>query len=145
MSGWDAHLRLNTPKLQVPSEFIPTRPHDRGWIIPFFDKNPIWTIPAAILPAIIATILIFMDQQITAVIINRKEFNLKVTSSRKLRHFRRCSFVVEKIGLSFGSVRSVVHHSHSVAVGSAVVRRCHRPGLDARQRLENDEREHGTR
>ncbi|CAF0827165.1 unnamed protein product [Adineta steineri] len=77
MSVWDTYLHLNTPKLQVPTEFIPTRPHDRGWIIPFFGKNPLWTIPVAILPALIATILIFMDQQITAVIINRKEFKLK--------------------------------------------------------------------
>ena len=29
------------------------------------------------MPALIATILIFMDQQITSVIINRKEFKLK--------------------------------------------------------------------
>jgi hypothetical protein len=33
---------------------------------------------AALLPALLATILIFMDQQITAVIINRKENKLKV-------------------------------------------------------------------
>ena len=78
MSAWDAYLRLNTPKLQVPTNFIPTRLHDRGWIIPFFGKNSLWTIPIAIIPALIATILIFMDQQITAVIINRKEFQLKV-------------------------------------------------------------------
>jgi len=77
MSLWDGYLRLNTPKLQVPMEFIPTRPHDRGWLIPMFGKNPLWTIPLAIVPALIATILIFMDQQITAVIINRKEFKLK--------------------------------------------------------------------
>jgi hypothetical protein len=78
MSGWDAYSRLNTPKLHVPTEFKPTRPHDRGWLIPFFGKNPAWTIPLAIIPALIATILIFMDQQITSVIINRKEFKLKV-------------------------------------------------------------------
>lgn len=40
--------------------------------------NPGWTIPAAIIPALLATILIFMDQQITAVIVNRKENKLKV-------------------------------------------------------------------
>ena len=78
MSSWDAYLRLNTPKLYVPTEFKPTRPHERRWLIPFFGKNPMWTIPVAIIPALIATILIFMDQQITAVIINRKEFKLKV-------------------------------------------------------------------
>ncbi|CAF1623715.1 unnamed protein product, partial [Rotaria magnacalcarata] len=77
MSVWDGYLLLNTPKLYVPTEFKPTRPHDRGWFIPFYGKNELWTIPLAIIPALIATILIFMDQQITAVIINRKEFKLK--------------------------------------------------------------------
>ncbi|CAF0778311.1 unnamed protein product [Rotaria sordida] len=77
MSSWDVYLRLNTPKLHVPTEFKPTRPHDRGWLIPFVGKNKLWTIPLAIIPALIATILIFMDQQITAVIINRKEYKLK--------------------------------------------------------------------
>lgn len=38
--------------------------------------------PASILPALLVTILIFMDQQITAVIVNRKENKLKV----RLRH-----------------------------------------------------------
>lgn len=33
---------------------------------------------AAALPAVVVTILIFMDQQITAVIVNRKEHKLKV-------------------------------------------------------------------
>ena len=82
MSAWNAYLRLSTPKLHVPTNFIPTRPNDRGWLVPFFGHNPPWTIALAIVPALIATILIFMDQQITAVIINRKEFKLKVGASR---------------------------------------------------------------
>lgn len=39
---------------------------------------------AAIIPALLCTILIFMDQQITAVIINRKEHKLKVTRGSDL-------------------------------------------------------------
>ena len=78
MSVWDSYLDLKTPKLRVPKEFKPTRPHDRGWLIPFHGKNPLWTIPFAIVPGLVATILIFMDQQITAVIVNRKEYKLKV-------------------------------------------------------------------
>lgn len=35
---------------------------------------------AAALPALLVTILVFMDQQITAVIVNRKEHKLKVRS-----------------------------------------------------------------
>jgi hypothetical protein len=50
----------------------------RNWTIPFFGSNPVWTAFVAIVPAILATILIFMDQQITAVIVNRKEHKLTV-------------------------------------------------------------------
>lgn len=51
---------------------------NRGWLIDPLGTNPWWTLPMAALPALLCTILIFMDQQITAVIINRKEHKLKV-------------------------------------------------------------------
>jgi hypothetical protein len=57
--------------------FQPTNPN-REWLVMPFGKNPLWTIFAAIVPALLATILIFMDQQITAVIVNRKENKLIV-------------------------------------------------------------------
>ena len=41
----------------------------------------------AAVPALIATILAFMDQQITAVIVNRKEFKLKKSSGYHLDLF----------------------------------------------------------
>ncbi len=54
----------------------PTNPDRPGWVInPFV--NEWWCVFAAILPAMLATILIFMDQQITAVIVNRKENKLR--------------------------------------------------------------------
>ena len=56
----------------------PTRP-DRGWFVAPFGKNPWWVYLASILPALLVTILIFMDQQITAVIVNRKENKLRVS------------------------------------------------------------------
>lgn len=43
-----------------------------------FVGNPWWTSLVAFVPALLACILIFMDQQITAVIVNRKEHKLKV-------------------------------------------------------------------
>lgn len=55
----------------------------RGWFIFPFDGNPWWTAPLAIAPALLACILIFMDQQISAVIVNRKENKLKKGSCRK--------------------------------------------------------------
>ncbi|XP_074545936.1 electrogenic sodium bicarbonate cotransporter 1-like [Halichoeres trimaculatus] len=74
--GVDAFVGVNTPKLIVPSEFKPTSPH-RGWFVAPFGGNPWWVYLAAALPALLVTILIFMDQQITAVIVNRKEHKLK--------------------------------------------------------------------
>ncbi|CAI5667422.1 electrogenic sodium bicarbonate cotransporter 1 isoform X1 [Oreochromis niloticus] len=74
--GVDALVGVETPKLLVPSEFKPTSPL-RGWFVPPFGGNPWWVYLAAALPALVVTILIFMDQQITAVIVNRKEHKLK--------------------------------------------------------------------
>ncbi|KPM02283.1 Na+-driven anion exchanger 1-like protein [Sarcoptes scabiei] len=77
MTSLDYYCGLSTPKLQVPNDFKPTSP-TRTWLVsPFVKENPIWFSLVAFIPATLATILIFMDQQITAVIINRKENKLK--------------------------------------------------------------------
>lgn len=76
MSLLDYKVGVKTPKLEVPSEFKPTLP-SRNWVITPFSGNPLWSALVAILPALLGTILIFMDQQITAVIVNRKENKLK--------------------------------------------------------------------
>ncbi|CAF0834824.1 unnamed protein product [Adineta ricciae] len=72
----DYMVGLDTPKLLVPQKFETTK-LGRGWVINPFGKNHVTLWLAALLPALLATILIFMDQQITAVIINRKENKLK--------------------------------------------------------------------
>ncbi|XP_017507665.2 anion exchange protein 4 isoform X2 [Manis javanica] len=74
--GLDAVLGLATPKLTVPREFKPTLP-GRGWLVSPFGANPWWLSVAAALPALLLSILIFMDQQITAVILNRDEHRLR--------------------------------------------------------------------
>uniref|UniRef100_A0A672P6T8 Solute carrier family 4 member 10 n=1 Tax=Sinocyclocheilus grahami TaxID=75366 RepID=A0A672P6T8_SINGR len=72
----DYVLGVPSPKLKVPNVFKPTR-DDRGWFINPLGPNPWWTCVITVVPALLCTILIFMDQQITAVIINRKEHKLK--------------------------------------------------------------------
>ena len=75
MVGLDAYFGFETPKLHVPSELRPTRP-DRGWLINPMATNDLWAIGLAVPFAMMGTILIFMDQQITAVIVNRRENKL---------------------------------------------------------------------
>ncbi|KAI2654979.1 Sodium bicarbonate cotransporter 3 [Labeo rohita] len=72
----DYLVGVPSPKLHVPDTFEPTS-KNRGWLISPLGDNPTWTLFAAAIPALLCTILIFMDQQITAVIINRKEHKLK--------------------------------------------------------------------
>uniref|UniRef100_A0ABI7ZS93 Anion exchange protein n=1 Tax=Felis catus TaxID=9685 RepID=A0ABI7ZS93_FELCA len=73
---WKDHNIVTTEVHWANLTVSPTR-DDRGWIISPIGPNPWWTVIAAIIPALLCTILIFMDQQITAVIINRKEHKLK--------------------------------------------------------------------
>ncbi|XP_032988857.1 sodium bicarbonate cotransporter 3 isoform X5 [Rhinolophus ferrumequinum] len=76
MVAIDYLVGVPSPKLHVPEKFEPTDPN-RGWLISPLGENPWWTLLIAAIPALLCTILIFMDQQITAVIINRKEHKLK--------------------------------------------------------------------
>ena len=76
----DYYMGFDTPKLIVPLKFETTIA-TRGWFINPITRNGdkiLWLLPLAIFPSFLATILIFMDQHITAVIMNRKEHKLKV-------------------------------------------------------------------
>uniref|UniRef100_A0A8C3X1G0 Anion exchange protein n=1 Tax=Catagonus wagneri TaxID=51154 RepID=A0A8C3X1G0_9CETA len=111
--GIDACFGLATPKLLVPSVIKPTRP-DRGWFVAPFGKNPWWVYLASILPALLVTILIFMDQQITAVIVNRKENKLRKAAGYHLDLFwvgilmALCSFM----GLPWYVAATVISIAH---------------------------------
>ncbi|XP_072258888.1 electrogenic sodium bicarbonate cotransporter 4 isoform X2 [Pyxicephalus adspersus] len=111
--GVDAYFELETPKLHVPSKIKPTRP-DRGWFVFPFGKNPWWIYLASALPALLVTILIFMDEQITAVIVNRKEHKLRKASGYHLDLFwvgilmAVCSFM----GLPWYVAATVISIAH---------------------------------
>ncbi|XP_065080485.1 electroneutral sodium bicarbonate exchanger 1 isoform X8 [Ochlerotatus camptorhynchus] len=128
MTILDYATNVPTPKLDVPREFKPTIP-DRGWLVqPFHEKNPIWSPVIAVLPALLGTILIFMDQQITAVIINRKEHKLKKGCGYHLDLFvlalliQICSIMglpwfVAATVLSINHVNSLKQESETAAPG----------------------------
>ncbi|XP_042715214.1 electrogenic sodium bicarbonate cotransporter 4 isoform X4 [Chrysemys picta bellii] len=111
--GIDAWFGLDTPKLHVPSIIKPTR-LDRGWFVFPFGKNPWWIYLASALPALLVTILIFMDQQITAVIVNRKEHKLRKAAGYHLDLFwvgvlmAVCSFM----GLPWYVAATVISIAH---------------------------------
>jgi solute carrier family 4 (sodium bicarbonate transporter), member 10 len=128
MTILDYVANIPTPKLDVPSEFKPTL-ESRGWLImPYHEKNPFWSCILAGVPAVLGTILIFMDQQITAVIVNRKENKLKKGCGYHLDLFvlailiQICTFLgipwfVAATVLSINHVNSLKVESETAAPG----------------------------
>ncbi|KAM9371414.1 electroneutral sodium bicarbonate exchanger 1-like [Phaethornis superciliosus] len=67
---------IPSPKLHASTKFMLTI-DGLGWINKPIGPNPWWTALVALIPALLCTILIVMEQQITALIVNRNEHKLK--------------------------------------------------------------------
>ncbi|EYB97973.1 hypothetical protein Y032_0135g1923 [Ancylostoma ceylanicum] len=74
MTALSHMIGLDVPSLHVPEHFTPTL--DRPWLIDI-SRTPAVAALVSFFPAAFYTILIVMDQQITAVIINRKDNMLR--------------------------------------------------------------------
>ncbi|RCN42213.1 HCO3- transporter family protein [Ancylostoma caninum] len=74
MTALSHMIGLDVPSLHVPESFTPTL--DRPWLIDI-THTPAVAALVSFFPAAFYTILIVMDQQITAVIINRKDNMLR--------------------------------------------------------------------
>lgn len=68
--------QVYTDKLNVPDGISPSDPSRRGWIIPF-GPVPIWLPFASLVPALLVYILIFMETQISELIVGKPERGLK--------------------------------------------------------------------
>lgn len=109
----DYQVEIATPKLEVPHVFKPTLPN-RGWIINPFNGNPPYSPFLAFFPALLGTILIFMDQQITTVIINRRENKLKKSCGYHLDLFVLCVLIqiCSAMGLPWFVAATVLSINH---------------------------------
>ncbi|XP_060940440.1 anion exchange protein 2a [Limanda limanda] len=117
-----------TQKLNVPSGFSVSSPEKRGWMISPLGSDgqfPIWMMGASILPAILVFILIFMESQITALIVSKKERMLV-----KGTGFHLDLLIIVAVGgvsalfglpwLSAATVRSVTHTNALTVMSKAV-------------------------
>ncbi|XP_013387963.1 anion exchange protein 2 isoform X2 [Lingula anatina] len=120
-----------TTKLNVPDGLSPTNSTKRGWFVNPMGHHKfiqVWQIFAALIPALLVFILVFMESQITGMIVNKKERKLKKGTGYHLDMLIigvlncGCSF----LGLPFvcaATVRSVAHVS-----SLTVMSRTHAPG-----------------
>jgi hypothetical protein len=70
------------PSLSIPTKFATTS--GRSWLIPIGDL-PVWARFASFLPAVMATVLLFLDQNITVRLVNNPSF--KMTKGRRKGNF----------------------------------------------------------
>lgn len=62
------------PSLTIPAQFATT--NGRPWLIPLMDL-PVWARWGAFLPALMATVLLFLDQNITVRLVNNPRYKMK--------------------------------------------------------------------
>ncbi|XP_026062049.1 anion exchange protein 2a isoform X1 [Carassius auratus] len=117
-----------TQKLSVPDGFSVTSPDKRGWLIHPLGSDgqfPIWMMVASILPALLVYILIFMETQITTLIVSKKDRMLVKGSGFHLDLL--IIVVMGGISALFGlpwltgaTVRSVTHANSLTVMSKAV-------------------------
>ncbi|XP_046676842.1 band 3 anion transport protein isoform X2 [Homalodisca vitripennis] len=120
-----------TEKLKVPEGLSPSNPSVRGWVISplgLLTPVPLWVAVAAVVPAMLVYILLFMETHISELIIDKKERKLKKGSGFHLDIVLVCLSNVGcgLIGAPFmcaATVRSVAHVS-----AVTVMSRTHAPG-----------------
>uniref|UniRef100_A0A4W5NLE9 Anion exchange protein n=1 Tax=Hucho hucho TaxID=62062 RepID=A0A4W5NLE9_9TELE len=117
-----------TQKLSVPSGFSVTSPEKRGWVINPLGMDtpfPIWMMFGSMLPALLVFILIFMETQITTLIVSKKERMLVKGSG-----FHLDLLVIVVLGgtsalfglpwMAAATVRSVTHANALTVMSKAV-------------------------
>ncbi|XP_076829775.1 anion exchange protein 2a isoform X1 [Brachyhypopomus gauderio] len=117
-----------TQKLSVPDGFNVTSPEKRGWVIPPLGSDgrfPVWMMVGSVLPALLVFILIFMETQITTLIVSKKERMLVKGSG-----FHLDLLIIVALGglsalfglpwLAAATVRSVTHANALTVMSKAV-------------------------
>lgn len=106
-----------TQKLVVPKGLTVSNPAERGWVINPFGEHkpfPVWVMFACCVPALLVFILIFLESQITTLIVSKPERKMIKGSGFHfdlliLVGMGGCSALFGMPWLSAATVRSVTH------------------------------------
>ncbi|XP_060080773.1 band 3 anion transport protein-like [Ylistrum balloti] len=122
---------IYTQKLSISNTFEPTSPNKRGWFVhPLGTKKPIqvYIIFASFIPAFLIFILLFLETQITEMILNKKELKMRKGSGFHLDQVLMgvMTFVCALFGLPWMCAATVRTIAHTSAL--SVMSRTHAPG-----------------
>ncbi|XP_069108746.1 anion exchange protein 3-like isoform X2 [Argopecten irradians] len=122
---------IYTQKLSISDKFEPTSPEKRGWFVhPMGTKKPIqvYIIFASFIPAFLIFILLFLETQITEMILNKKELKMRKGSGFHLDQVLMglMTFVCALFGLPWMCAATVRTIAHTSAL--SVMSRTHAPG-----------------
>lgn len=77
-SGRQQDTLHNVPMLFIPQEFVTTS--GRGWVVDLTDI-PVWGVFASIFPGFIITVLFFFDHNVSSIMAQHRDFQLKKGSA----------------------------------------------------------------
>eukprot|EP00794_Sanderia_malayensis_P018297 gene18297-20120_t len=77
MLAFSYRNQVNILYVNFPGTFAPAEPKRSSWMVKALAGNPLWTILVACIPAIFLTMTLFIEQHLTALIVNRRESKLK--------------------------------------------------------------------
>ena len=116
MSCYGCYYRneVNISYLHIPTSFAPAESSRTVWMVKTLGSNEIWVILLSVIPAVVLTLMLFLEHGMTTLIANRKENKLKVhlTSRQGLDH----NFIIRALSLcvSFDIFAPThTHHTHT--------------------------------
>ncbi|XP_070520679.1 band 3 anion transport protein isoform X2 [Cardiocondyla obscurior] len=123
----DYLFMVKTEKLLVPEGLSPSVP-GRNWFVSPSGSVPLWMILACVIPALLVYILVFMETQISELIIDKKERKLRKGNGYHMDIVVVCLMNVGcgLMGAPWCSAASVRSLTHVSAV--TVMSRTHAPG-----------------
>lgn len=118
---------VNISFLDIPTSYSPSESSRRSWMVQTLGSNEVWVILVALLPAVILTLMLFLEHGMTTLIANRKENKLKKPYGYHLDLFTQVLGLVlsSVLGLPFtvGSAFLTVNHIQGLHVDCAEYQR----------------------
>lgn len=121
-------IDVKVPMIKMPHEFTPTLSSRKHFFVDNFWKVPVQWIFVGVIPAFCVSILLFMETELTGVLLNKDANQLKKGGGYNLDLFMMglCTGICSLLGLPWmcpGPVRSVQHQKALM-----VMSRTHAPG-----------------
>ena len=77
-AGYSYRNEVNISFLYTPASYSPSESMRSSWMVTTIGKNSLWIVVVAVIPAVLLTMVLFLEQNMATMVANKKENKLKV-------------------------------------------------------------------